>query len=123
MGTVTKRLKELESTPEYLAQSVVVDFTEEIERLMAERGMTHAELAAVLGKSQPYVTKVLRGDGNPTIKTLAEFASAFDLVVRVHLAPRDVSVRWLDEHQATPRAESPAAPAKRESSNRSQRRS
>ena len=41
-------------------------------RLMDEKGVSKAELARRLGRSRPYVTKLLNGSTNMTIRTIAD---------------------------------------------------
>ena len=82
----------------YWAEWAAVDFAEELQRRMesASPPITRTALAEKLGVSQAYVTKVLRGDGNPTIRSLAKLARAVDSVVRVHLAPVGSYTVWHD---------------------------
>lgn len=82
---------------EYWAEALILDFTEEIVRLMDEKGISRGDLARKIDTSQAYITKVLRGNANFTLTTMAKLARALDTVVRVHLAPDNVLVRWDDE--------------------------
>lgn len=82
---------------EYWAETAIIDFTEEIVRLMDETGMNRADLARRIGSSQPYITKLLGGNANFTITTMTKLARAFDKVVRIHLAPDRVMVQWDDK--------------------------
>lgn len=49
-----------------------------IVELMLERDVSQAELARRLGKSRPYVCKLLAGEENLTIETLCKIARALD---------------------------------------------
>lgn len=71
----------------YQAQWAILDFTEELTRRMDQLDISRAALAAKIGASAPYITKVLRGEGNPTIRSLAKLAKAVESVLRLHLAP------------------------------------
>lgn len=81
---------------EYWTETAITDFTEELCRLMENKGVTRADLAQRIGHSQAYVTKVLRGNVNFTLATMTKLARALDAVVRVHLAPEGVVVEWND---------------------------
>ncbi len=48
--------------------------TEEICRTMEERGLSKAAVAGLIGKSKAFVTQVLSGQRNMTLRTLAELA-------------------------------------------------
>lgn len=82
---------------DYWAEEAIVDFTEEIVRLMGEKGISRADLARNIGSSQAYITKVLGGNANFTITTMTKLARALDAVVRIHLAPEGAIVHWDDE--------------------------
>ena len=53
-------------------------------KLMDEQGVTKAELARRLGRSRPYVTKLLNGSTNMTIRTIADVL--FHLGCRLEVA-------------------------------------
>ena len=71
-------------------ESALVAATEMIAKLMEERKVSRAELARRLGKSKAFVTIVLRGPRNMTLRTLADLAWA--LGSRVRFQPAD----WID---------------------------
>jgi transcriptional regulator with XRE-family HTH domain len=61
------------------------DFTEEICALMKREGITRGALAQKLGVRPPYITKLLRGDGNITIKTMVRLARVFGKTINIEL--------------------------------------
>lgn len=69
---LTEWLAEVRQTPEYQFENLVVDITEDICEIMEAKGMSRADLARELGKSRAWVTKVLRGDQNLTLKTVVD---------------------------------------------------
>jgi transcriptional regulator with XRE-family HTH domain len=93
-----KLLEDIETSIEYWSQTAILDFTEELSRLMEEEDVSRAELARRIGKSAPYVTKVLRGNVNFTLATMTRLARALGAVVRIHLSPEGVMVKWEHEH-------------------------
>lgn len=53
-----------------------------IKRLMAERGMTHEELARATGLTRPNITQIVNGrNKSPTEKHLKVFSKAFNMTV------------------------------------------
>lgn len=92
-----KLLEDIEASNEYWTHAAVLEFTEEIARLMEDEAVSRAELSRRIGKTAAYVTKVLRGNVNFTVETMTMLARAFDTVVRIHLAPSDVAVTWVHE--------------------------
>jgi transcriptional regulator with XRE-family HTH domain len=55
---------------------------------MEAQGISRAEFARRLGTSQAYVTRVLGGNANFTLKTMSKLALALDLELEVVLRPR-----------------------------------
>jgi transcriptional regulator with XRE-family HTH domain len=60
---------------------------------MALRKISRAELAQAIGTSQPYVTKILKGNVNFTLATMTKLAHAMGATLRIHLAPKDDAVQ------------------------------
>jgi len=85
-----------EEHPEYWRQDAILDFAEDLYRLMEEKGISRAELARRIGKSPAYVTQVLRAESNFTIGTMTTLGMALDHRVRIHLAPRHSVTTWKD---------------------------
>jgi transcriptional regulator with XRE-family HTH domain len=59
-------------TPEYELDKVLLDITETLYSLMDANGLTKASLAEKLGKSKSWITKLLSGDHNITMRTLVQ---------------------------------------------------
>src|ERR1700693_900688 len=74
---------------EYWLDGPILEFGEELSRLMLEQKISKAELARRLGTSPAYVTKVLRGNANFTLRTIAKLGRVFDCRPRLHLAPAE----------------------------------
>jgi transcriptional regulator with XRE-family HTH domain len=64
---------------------------------MGERKISRSALAARIGHSPAYVTKVLRGDANFTAATMTKLARAMGAEVRIHLAPIGSRTTWFDQ--------------------------
>jgi transcriptional regulator with XRE-family HTH domain len=67
---------ELTSTAEgmkvWQQERVIFEVTERLCELMEDAGVSRSELSSRLGKSRAFVTKVLRGDANLTLKTVSD---------------------------------------------------
>lgn len=64
-------------------ETLTAEAAELIARLMAEQKVTKADLARRLNKSRAWVTQMLSGKANLTVRTLAEVAHALDAEVRL----------------------------------------
>lgn len=68
-------------------EALVAEASELIARLMAEQNVSKADLARRLNKSRPWVTQLLSGKANLTIRTLAEVVHALDSEVKLQAQP------------------------------------
>lgn len=93
-----------EASPFYWHEFAVVQFTEDLWRLMEEKKVSRAELARRIGTSRAYITKLLGGNANFTLMTMVKLAMALDGALFVHIADRRADVRWHDEMPAEPAA-------------------
>lgn len=73
----------------YATEGLVTDAAELVARLMARAGVSKAELARRLGKSRAYLTQLLGGRTNMTVRTLAEVAYALGAEVRLDARPHE----------------------------------
>lgn len=80
----------------YAQESLIVDIAEEIWAVLKEEKISKVDLAAKLGKSKAFVTQVLDGSRNMTLRTLADIASALDRKVCISLRPHHESHPWKD---------------------------
>lgn len=71
--------------PDFIATGLMVHLTEEITRAMADLKWTRSKLASKLNCSTAYVTKLLRGEENLTIKKIAQIASVLGLSPKIIL--------------------------------------
>lgn len=80
----------------YWTECAVIEFTEELCRAMEAQSITRAELARRLDVSPAFITKVLRGDGNLTVETMAKLARAVGTELRMHLQAEGCLSTWYD---------------------------
>jgi transcriptional regulator with XRE-family HTH domain len=63
-------------------ERAIYEVTELLEDAMRQLGITRSELAAKLGKSKGWVTQLLDGEGNKTIRTIADAFAVLGLEYR-----------------------------------------
>lgn len=90
-------IHEAQASVDYWADIPISEFGEDVCRLMDEQGVSRAELARRLGTSRAYVTKLLGGNANFTLQTMAKVAMALGAAVHVRVALQDRIVRWYEE--------------------------
>ena len=76
----------------YIQNSVIVDTAMALNRALKISGCTQRELADRLGRTEGYVSQVLSGGGNVTLRTLGDFAYGLNCVVNIALCSSDVAV-------------------------------
>ena len=75
-------------------EALVAEASEVIARLMAEQNVSKADLARKLDKSRAWVTQLLSGKANMTVRTLAKVAHALGAEVKLNTqSPRLKMVR------------------------------
>jgi antitoxin component HigA of HigAB toxin-antitoxin module len=88
---MTKKTKTREKEREYQRlveqETLIFEATELLSELIEESGENRKELAGKLGRSKGFVTQILAGDRNMTLRTLADFAFALEHRVKVAAAP------------------------------------
>ena len=63
---------------EYNQERLIVDVAEMIMKTLNEDGVNQVELANKLGKTKGYVSQLLNGSRNMTLRTLADIATELD---------------------------------------------
>lgn len=86
----------------YAVEGLVTEAAEFVSELMQEQGINKAELARRLGKSRAWVTRLLSGSANMTMRTFAELVYALGAEVEISRkdrpARRDRSVASHVQH-------------------------
>jgi transcriptional regulator with XRE-family HTH domain len=85
--TYRKFIERVTSSVDYNVDVAALGFVDELVGCMRKTGVTQAELARRLGASEPYVSKVLRGDANFTLGTMVKLATAVGQRLQVTLEP------------------------------------
>jgi len=99
--TFEELFAEARKHPEFTKELAILEFTEELVRIMDEQGVTHTELARRIGSSQAYVSRVLNGGANFTLASMTKLSAALGMELRVHLAPAGSATAWRDSISAT----------------------
>jgi transcriptional regulator with XRE-family HTH domain len=68
---------------EYWIAGVMIEFTEMVCKFMEEQKMTRTDLAKKLDVSSAYITKLLRGNANVTLKTMVRLAKVFNKEIKI----------------------------------------
>lgn len=77
-------------------EAAKIDFAVDLARQMSREGLIKRDLAARLGTSAAYATKILRGDANLTLESMVRLARAAGGALHVHIAPRAARALWFD---------------------------
>jgi len=85
-----KMVEQARRNPDYWAAGIAMDFAAGVDVLMKRKNISRSELASRIGTSLPYITKVMRGDANFTLETMAKIAMAVDATVDVRLIDNEV---------------------------------
>lgn len=70
------------------AESLKLEFAVDIDRAINARGLSRKQVADILQTSPAWVTKVLRGDVNLTIESMAKLCHAVGLDLQIAVVPK-----------------------------------
>lgn len=98
VNDLLRLFEEVEKTADYQFETAVVDMTEQICEIMEAKGISRADLARQLGKSRAWVTKVLRGDRNLTLKTITDVFWELGYNAKIEATPRWSSAAAWDQN-------------------------
>jgi len=87
-----KRIRELRDDVEFQLEGVLIDIAERVCERMEEQNISRADLAKKLGVSRAFVTKLLNGNPNMTVKTLLLLARALDCELDISFPPKGFKV-------------------------------
>ncbi len=78
---------------EFRMEGLILDFTEKIVTKMRESNISRAELARRLGVSKAFVTILLNGNPNLTIKTMMSIADVLGCDLNLDIFPKGFEIR------------------------------
>jgi len=93
-------LHKAKKSDDFWADTTILEFNEELSECIEKEHLSRSELAARVGVSPPYITKVLRGSENLTVMTMVKLARGVGRVLRLHLAPAGTRSYWVDTPNA-----------------------
>lgn len=100
--TMRELFDEAERHPDFHKELAILEFTEELWRVMQEQGVTGTELGRRIGSSQAYISRVLNGGANFTLGSMTKLALGLGRELKLHLAPAHTVTAWRDYHPASP---------------------
>ena len=85
-------------------EELILDVTETLTQALEAAGVTRVELARRLGRSPGFVSQVLGGGRNLTLRTIADIAAALSVRPALMLSAdretkRELPVQWIHEVQ------------------------
>lgn len=86
--------EDAERDPDYWLALPQTEFLEDVVRRMETQDVKRADLAEKLNSTRPWVTKLLRGDTNFTLRTMVKVAMVLGGSLHMHIADRNAVVRW-----------------------------
>jgi antitoxin component HigA of HigAB toxin-antitoxin module len=91
------KLDRFSDDPEFQIEEMVLDFTEKLVAKMQEQKVSRAELAKRLDVSKTFITKLLNGNPNMTIKSMVAIATMLDCRLNLDIYNKESGWRG---HQA-----------------------
>jgi transcriptional regulator with XRE-family HTH domain len=88
---LNQRLSEARSTADYSLERLLLDVNEQICSLMSKQDISRAQLADRLKVSRAWITKLLRGNRNITLKSLVDVAHELGYRADLKLVPREAA--------------------------------
>jgi len=75
-------------------ERAIYEVTELLESVMEDKGVSRSELARLLGKDKSWVTQLLDGEANKTIRTVADVLAVLGREFRAFSDPIRISNDW-----------------------------
>lgn len=83
-----KLLEEYKDDVDFITEGIVLNLNEKIVSKMKDLRISRADLARKLGVTKAFVTKLLNGNHNLTVKTMVSIARALESDLTLDLCPR-----------------------------------
>ena len=74
----TQKIEEFKGDIEFRTEEVILEITERIVELMKKENINRTELAKRLRVKKPFISKLLNGNPNMTLKTMVSLSMALD---------------------------------------------
>ena len=92
-GSLQRTIASYEGDAEFEFEELLLEVNEQIVAQLQRSGMRRSELADKLGVSRAFVTKLLSGEENVTLKTLVRVANALGTKVQFEIGSEDAG-QW-----------------------------
>lgn len=112
---IQTQIDEWQNDPDYEYEVLLLEINRPVSESMNKGNLRNSDVARRLSVSPPFVTRLLRGETNITLKTLVRVANALELKVSIQMRPRTAAARNSAKGAAPTsklriRAEKPSAP-------------
>ena len=87
-NTFKEIFSETAGTFDYVLDRLILGFTKRIGYLMKGQGISQRDLAAKIGCSAPYVSKVFSGSPNLTLASMVKIADAVGCEISIAVSPK-----------------------------------
>ena len=87
---IEKLIYDAEGRKLYFREDLIFEITEEICKVMEEKGISKAELSRLAGVSKSNITQLLSGDHNMRLTTVADLLYTLDSKMVVSAVPLDI---------------------------------
>lgn len=87
---IEKLMSDDEGRKLYFREDLIFEITEEICKVMEEKGISKAELSRLAGVSKSNITQLLSGDHNMQLTTVADLLYTLDSKMVVSAVPLDI---------------------------------
>ncbi|MGC3974147.1 MAG: helix-turn-helix transcriptional regulator [Nitrospira sp.] len=88
IAELRRKLDVARNTFDYRVERVIFNIAEQVCKIIEGQGVSRSELAQRLAVSPAYVTKLLNGNPNLTIKTLLKISDALGQTLDIRFAPK-----------------------------------
>jgi transcriptional regulator with XRE-family HTH domain len=85
-------------------EELIIEATEALAKALRGSGLTQTELAQRLGKTKGFVSQILGGGKNLTLRTIADVAGALGCTVQIQLRPEKeaAKLRFIEDWNQRP---------------------
>ena len=87
--SLSKSLRELYESKDFYREKLLINFSEKLLEILEDKNLNYQDFAKKLKVSKAYISKIINGKPNLTIKSIADIAFALNLWPEIHLVDRD----------------------------------
>lgn len=87
-----KEIEKYQNSEKFNLETKIINITERICERLKELGWSKKDLAKEMNSSQAWITKMLSGDNNFTLRTLIKLSIILDLSLEINFFPKEKSI-------------------------------